>query len=81
MLEVTLYTRPGCCLCEAACDDLRALSQSQPLRILEVDITRDPELFRAYFDRIPVLVIGSVQLEAPIDARALRRAVARAARE
>jgi glutaredoxin len=55
---LTLYTRPGCHLC----DDLRLLLQElQPaigFALEEIDITRDAALFARYRYDIPVLTNG-----------------------
>lgn len=59
--QVTLYTRPGCHLCDeakramlaAACRDLYALR--------EVNIDSDPELTRRYGWDIPVVLINGIQ--------------------
>jgi len=58
-LDVTLYSRPGCHLCEAAkaaIDPLLA-EFSAPLR--EVNIDLDPVLVERYGWDIPVIFIGS----------------------
>lgn len=79
-IRVVLYTRAGCGLCNEAKAELAALSATVPLALEEIDITSDPALERDLFDRIPVIVIGSQRLEAPIDPRQLEQAVRRAAR-
>jgi glutaredoxin len=77
-IEVILYERPGCHLCEDAELLLRHLAARYPLAVSKVDITTDAELVRRYDIRIPVIVVdGSVELEAPIDRRTLERALAR----
>jgi glutaredoxin len=54
-VKLTLYSKPGCHLCEA----LRALvDELQPTLgfvVEEVDITRDADLFARYRHAIPVL--------------------------
>lgn len=56
---------------------LSRLRRRYSLTLEEVDITSDPALYRRYDIRIPVIVIdGRLELEAPIDERALRRALA-----
>jgi thiol-disulfide isomerase/thioredoxin len=56
-LQLELYTRPGCHLC----DDLRAicerLGEEFPLRLTEVNIDSDPALRARYDLEIPVLWI------------------------
>ena len=55
-VTLTLYSKPGCHLCEemrALLDELRPEYQFE---IHEVDITRDDDLFARYRHEIPVLV-------------------------
>jgi glutaredoxin len=74
MHEVILYGKPGCHLCEDARALLERLSTRSPLRIHEVDIRGDQELFRRYDVRIPVIVIdGRIELDAPITEAKLRQ--------
>lgn len=53
--ELTLYSRPGCHLCEQAHTHLLALDY----RFTEVDISGDAELERLYGHDIPVLAAGN----------------------
>jgi glutaredoxin len=74
MHEVILYGKPGCHLCEDARALLDRLSTRFRLRIHEVDIRGDQELFRRYDVRIPVIVIdGRIELDAPITEAKLRQ--------
>jgi thiol-disulfide isomerase/thioredoxin len=75
---VTLYGKPDCHLCEDALALLERLAELYPLRVTEVDITTDPELFRRYDIRIPVVVVdGKDEIEAPLTAAKLRRPLRR----
>ena len=58
-VEVTLYTRPDCLLCEKAKAAIRASGVAVQLR--EVNIDDDPLLRRRYTDDVPVVVIGDVE--------------------
>jgi glutaredoxin len=51
--RVTLYTRPGCHLCEDAVLELRRLA----VEFVEVDVSGDRELEAEYGDRIPVIML------------------------
>jgi glutaredoxin len=59
---VTLYSRPGCHLCEDAAVQLRelavTLSGSAKITIEETSILSDPELEKKYSDYIPVILIN-----------------------
>ena len=80
--DLILYTRPGCGLCEEARAIVQGLledraARSQPLaRLRERDITTDPALERAYFDRIPVVEINGRTLELATSTAQLRRFLA-----
>jgi glutaredoxin len=57
-ISVTIYSRPGCHLC----DDMKAVvarvARSLPLRLEDVDVSTDPALEARYGPDIPVLMIG-----------------------
>ena len=55
MIEVTLYTRAGCTLCNKA--KAAILAAGVPVRITEVDIDRDDSLREKYTDDVPVIHI------------------------
>ncbi len=57
MKQVTLYSRPGCGLCEEMKEQLEALRSRAAFTLAEVNIDHDPELRRLYGEKIPVLAI------------------------
>jgi glutaredoxin len=70
---VTLYTRSGCHLCEAARAELEELRAELPFELRAVDIDTDEHLQRAYFERIPVVCLDGEELcEYFLDADRLR---------
>jgi hypothetical protein len=74
--QITLYTRPGCHLCEDAADLLGRLAERFPLAVAEVNILDDVDLFERYKHSIPVVAIaGGPTLQAPIEAGPLERAL------
>lgn len=76
-MEIRLYTRRGCHLCELAEDMLAA--QGADARLIDVD--GDPEALTRYDLRVPVLEIdGRVALEGRFEERALTAAFAAAVR-
>lgn len=77
----TLYTKPGCHLCEDAEAILRRLRTRHPHQLRLVDITSEATLMQEYGDRIPVLVIGGREYHAPLPAAVLARALRQAAAE
>ena len=52
MSPVSLYTRPGCGLC----DEMKAELVKRGYEVYEIDIDLDPELKRKYGFEIPVAV-------------------------
>jgi uncharacterized membrane protein len=71
MLNVTLYTRKECHLCEQAKADLASLQEKHPHRLVEIDIDSDPVLQKAYLAEIPVIEVGPYVLKAPFDKQKL----------
>ena len=55
--RVTLYTRSGCCLCDAAKSLLISARTRADFDYEERDIDADPELRRLYNDEVPVIAI------------------------
>jgi uncharacterized membrane protein/glutaredoxin len=72
MLNVTLYTRQGCHLCEDVKSDLNALQAQFPHRLIEVDIDSDPALASKYGLEIPVIEVGPYVAKAPITRQKLQ---------
>jgi glutaredoxin len=62
MSTVTLYTRPGCHLCDDARAELQRLRARLPFTLNEVDITTDDALHRRYLERIPVIALDGEEL-------------------
>lgn len=65
MLNVTLYTRKECQLCEQARSDLQNLNDKYPHRLAEVDVDTDPSLVEKFGDLVPVVEVGPYSLKAP----------------
>lgn len=59
-VQVTLYTRSECPLCDKAKEAMRA--SGLDVRIEEIDIDKDPELRRRYRHDIPVVCIGGAEI-------------------
>ena len=71
MTVVTLYTRPGCHLCDEAREAILALREEPPpFELSEVNIDQDDGLLARYLERIPVVAVdGEVvsELELKLD--------------
>jgi glutaredoxin len=82
---VTLYTKPGCHLCDVARSVLEEIAaepdQFRSFQFDEVDIRHDANMFERYRYRIPVITIdGEIIAEGNIDdlsAAVLQRALAK----
>ncbi|MGD8349090.1 MAG: glutaredoxin family protein [Gammaproteobacteria bacterium] len=62
-MELILYYREQCHLCDAMRKALLAFSQNrQSLDWREIDIDRDKELIRLYDARVPVLCCGETEI-------------------
>jgi glutaredoxin len=59
---LTVYSTPDCHLCEDAMEALRRLQPELGFVLQELDITADEALHRAYFERVPVLVLDGEEL-------------------
>ena len=75
---VTLYGKPGCHLCDDARAVVEQVRAEHPFDLREVDVSLDPELNRAYGERIPVLEVDGEELfEFFVDQAELMRRVDR----
>ena len=55
---VTLYGKPGCCLCDEAREAIAAVRARAPASSsTEVDVSLDPVLHARYGERIPVVAV------------------------
>jgi glutaredoxin len=55
--RVTLYTRAGCHLCEAAAADVARICAELGVGWAAVDVDSDPELRAEYGDNVPVIMV------------------------
>jgi len=62
MATVTLFSRPGCHLCDDARAILKTVRASHPFDLQERDIEADDATFKAYLERIPVVVLDGREL-------------------
>ena len=60
-MRLTLLTRPGCHLCEAASEALDRVAAKSGEAWTEVDISGDPELEDEYGLRIPVVLLDGAE--------------------
>ncbi len=71
---ITVYSKPDCHLCADAMTVLRGLRAEFGFELRERDISADEALERAYFERIPVVVLdGEEVCEYFVDEPLLRK--------
>ena len=58
MIALTLYSRPGCHLCEEMKAVIERVARAMPLSVDEIDISTDPEIERRCRLEIPVLMVN-----------------------
>ena len=77
-MNLTLFSKPGCHLCEEMRVLLDELQPEYGFAIDEIDITQDDELHRRYLERIPVVALDNEELfdffvdEAALEAKLYR---------
>jgi hypothetical protein len=77
MIALTIYSRPGCHLCEEMLAVVRRVAGRVPLAVQEVDISGDAALEARYGTAIPVLVVeGKTVATSRVTEDELRRIVA-----
>ena len=78
MSQAILYGKPGCHLCDEARAVVERVRADHPFELREVDVSLDPQLNRAYGERIPVLELDGEELfEFFVEEAELRRRVDR----
>ncbi len=55
MVNITIYSKKGCHLCDVAKETLLEIRQEFPFSIIEIDIERDKAAFEKYKHQIPVI--------------------------
>jgi uncharacterized membrane protein len=71
MIEVTLYSRTDCHLCDVALSDLNELQEIIPHHVTVIDVDGDEKLRAQYGFNVPVIRIGPYTLSAPIEKKDL----------
>jgi glutaredoxin len=58
MIEVTIYSRSNCHLCEVALDVLEEMRGELDFQIVKILIDKDPVLEEKYGEQVPVILIN-----------------------
>ncbi len=78
MIRVEVYGKRDCCLCDEVKATLSKVRREIPFDFREIDIESAPEIYDAYKERIPlVLINGRPAFKFRVDEAALRRRLAR----
>ena len=76
MSTVTLYSRPGCHLCEEAKVVLERVQATVSFNLHEINIEADDALHVRYLERIPVIALDGEELfDYFVDEEALTRRI------
>jgi glutaredoxin len=83
MIDVVLFTKPGCCLCDTVKAQLKELRIQQTFDLREVNILEDSAAYAKFHQEIPVVFIdGRKAFKYHLDEKAfLRRLQARPSQE
>jgi hypothetical protein len=74
MIELVLYTRRECCLCDEMKGVVEEVSRGLPVRLSLVDVDSRPELARDFGAEVPVLFVNGTKFaKYRADPRRLRR--------
>ncbi len=57
-IEVVIYSKPGCHLCDEVKEKLGKLRESHPFELREINILEDPEANEKFKKEIPVIFIN-----------------------
>ncbi len=80
--RLTLYSKPGCHLCEEMKAVITRVGTRVPLAVEEIDISQDEALLATYGEQIPVLLIdGRKAAKYRIEEGDLERRLRRGSRE
>ena len=75
--RVTLYSRPGCHLCDDARAVVAQVCAEVGASFVEVSVDDDPDLLARYSDQVPVVLVDGAQHDFwRVDEQRLRRALA-----
>ncbi len=71
-MKVTFYTKENCSLCDLVREMITDLRDDASFELETVDITKSPDAWEAYREKIPVIEIGEEILWGRIDEGELR---------
>jgi glutaredoxin len=82
MVEITIYSRPGCHLCDEAKTVVASVAEEFGAQLREVNIDESAELRTRYTNDVPVIFIGSkLAAKHRVDPRRFRRQLEQARKQ
>jgi glutaredoxin len=73
-IQIEIYSRPGCHLCDEAKAVIEPFAQTYPLKLTVTNVDLDSDLRAAYGTEIPIILInGTEAFRHRVDARTLER--------
>jgi hypothetical protein len=76
-LRFTLYSRPGCCLCEEMLEELAALPEARGIAVQVTDVDQNRDLRERYGHKVPVLLLeGELVCHGRLDPAEVHKAIA-----
>lgn len=60
-IQIEIYSKPNCSLCDKAKAVIEKIKNEYPIKVSEIDISKDPVLFEKYKEKIPVVFINGKQ--------------------
>jgi glutaredoxin len=82
VIQVDVYTKRECCLCDEAKATLLRVQRDLPFALHEIDIESTPALYERYKERIPLVAVnGHIAFKFRVDETALRRRLTRVMEE
>jgi hypothetical protein len=80
-MQITLYSKPNCSLCDDLLADLTWLQRELTFTVHSQDISNDPALKEKFQYLVPVLEIGGTLYNPPHDLLETRQRIISAARD
>jgi len=62
MLQIILFTKPGCHLCDAVEQTIRRVREDHPFEFNARNILDDPADFEKYQHEIPVVLLDGIEI-------------------
>ena len=75
MIQVVLYSREDCHLCEQALQDLDSIRTGIPFELVILDVDQEPELHSKFGFNVPVIDAGPYRIKAPFSQEAIRATI------